>query len=177
MNRPMLLVCLFFLGSAACGGWLLGRLAPNTASAAVDQRVSDPNLDLAGLQARLSMVMADYHASNLWFAGRAENWPLADFYWKEVLSHMELSTKSDPSGKRAAKLKEILKAVEESPNMQVDEAIEKRDLRAFNAAYRGLLQGCYDCHKGVGKPYLRPRIPVPPSSSIINVDPKAVWPR
>ncbi len=123
------------------------------------------------------MVMADYHTANLWFAGRAENWPLADYYWQQVEKHMELSAASDPTGTRKEDLATIFRAIERSPAMQVDEAIAKRDLTAFGASYRALLQGCYNCHKVAGMPYLRPRMPVPPSSSVINVDVKATWPK
>src|SRR5262245_18114100 len=35
-----------------------------------------------------AMSDVDYHFSNLWFAGKAKNWPLAEFYWKESLSHL-----------------------------------------------------------------------------------------
>lgn len=178
MIRPSLIAGLVFLAGAACGALLLGHVGPERASAAQDAppALSDPKHDLASLRARLAMVMADYHASNLWFAGRSENWPLAEFYWKEVLAHMELSAQSDPSGKSEERLKQILKAIEDAPSMQVDEAIEKQDLRTFHTAYRNLLVGCYNCHKAAGRPYLRPRLPVPPSSSLINVDPKATWP-
>ena len=29
-----------------------------------------------------------YHCSNLWFAAQAKNWPLADFYLGETISHL-----------------------------------------------------------------------------------------
>jgi hypothetical protein len=178
MTRASLNVCFVLVAGAVFGTLLWGRLGPDIARAApTDARAADSQVDSADLQARLAMVMADYHTANLWFAGKAENWPLADYYWMEVQSHMELSARADPSGRREAKLQQILKAIEDAPTMQVDEAISKRDLRAFGTAYRNLLVGCYNCHKAAGKPYLRPRMPVPPSSSIINVNPKAIWPR
>jgi hypothetical protein len=179
MIRPSLIVCLVVLGGAACLAVWLGELRPPTAWAAqkTDAPASDPEHDLAHLEARLAMVMADYHASNLWFAGSSANWPLAEFYWKEVQAHIEMSPKSDLSGKNEAELKQIAAAIAKSPTMQVAAAIEKQDLRTFASAYRGLLVGCYDCHKAAGKPYLRPRLPVRPSRSIINVDPKATWPQ
>jgi len=42
----------------------------------------------------------------------------------------------------------------------------------FTGAYRHTIEGCYACHKASDKPYLRPRIPEPPESRIINVDPR-----
>ena len=35
-----------------------------------------------------TMIDVDYHCTKLWFAGKAENWPLAKFYWSEMVSHM-----------------------------------------------------------------------------------------
>jgi hypothetical protein len=60
--------------------------------------------------------------------------------------------------------------------MQVGRAIQRQDVLAFSSTYRALLQGCYDCHKAQGMPYLRPRMPVKPAQAIINVDTRATWP-
>jgi hypothetical protein len=128
-----------------------------------------------------AMYSVDYHAQSLWFAGKAGNWPLADYYWKKTLSHMHLAVKINPVRKDNAgqevRLKEILQSIESSPSMQVGQAIQNQDLTKFQATYRSLLEGCYACHRAVDKPFLRPRMPVPPAQSIINVDPKATLPR
>ncbi|MDE2507185.1 MAG: hypothetical protein KGM43_08250, partial [Planctomycetota bacterium] len=41
-------------------------------------------------------IMADvgYHFTNLWFAGDAENWPLADFYLSETKSHLRWAVRA-----------------------------------------------------------------------------------
>jgi hypothetical protein len=57
------------------------------------------------------------------------------------------------------------------------EAVEKKDVKAFDAAYRTTLETCYACHKTSGKPYLRPMIPKTPPQPIINYDPAADWPQ
>ncbi len=179
MSRRRTLCGLTFLGAAILAAALWGQFArpglSRAAAAQADQ--SEPPSELLQMQARLSMFMADYHSSNLWFAGRAQNWPLAQYYWEKVNMHMELSADADPSGEQRERLEKVRKAIEESPAMQVDEAIARQDLRAFGDAYRNLLQGCYNCHKVAGYPELRPRMPVPPSSSMINADPRADWPR
>lgn len=179
MNRYNLLACAALAAGVACGGWFLDRPSVKTAAASPksEARLSDPAHNVGSLMSRLAMVMADYHTTNLWFAGRAGNWPLADYYWREVEAHIDLSAKSDPTGQMQARLERIVKAIDDSPTMQVPEAIAAQDARAFAAAYRGLLVGCYDCHKAVGMAYLRPQMPVRPHRSIINVDPKATWPQ
>ncbi len=168
------------LGAALFGQ--LGEItSPATAAAPAPQEMTDD--ELAQLQARVAMVAVDYHASNLWFAGKAENWPLADYYWQQTLNHIQLSVKvkATPARKgepgNEARLAEIAEAIETSPSMQVGAAIERNDLRQFLVSYRTLLEGCYTCHKAAGLPFLRPRMPVPPASSIITVDANAPWPQ
>lgn len=128
-----------------------------------------------------SMMDVDYHYTNLWFAAKAENWPLAEFYWKETLSHLRWAVRIIPVRKDNAgeevKLQDILQSIEQSPYMQVGKAIEDKDLKRFEITYRYTLEGCYSCHKASGKPYLRPRIPERPATTIINFDPNAIWPR
>jgi hypothetical protein len=45
-----------------------------------------------------SHMMADVgdHFTNLWFAGRAQNWPLADFYLGETKSHLRWAVRRIP---------------------------------------------------------------------------------
>ena len=128
-----------------------------------------------------AMSAVDYHAQNLFFAGKAENWPLADYYWNKTLQHMRLSASLTPVVKDKAgqevKLGEILQSIESTPSMQVGKAIQSKDLKTFLTSYRALLNGCYSCHRAVDKPFLRPRLPAPPANSIINIDPKATDPR
>lgn len=128
-----------------------------------------------------AMSDVDYHFSNLWFAGKAENWPLAEFYWKESVSHMKWAVRIIPIRKDSAgkeiKLEDILQSIEQSPFMQMGEVIKQHDSKKFEPTYRYLLEGCYACHKASDKPYLRPQIPARPASTMLNFDPKATWPK
>lgn len=154
---------------------------------------SKPNLDPAALSAEIerlktivpdqshAMKDVDYHFTNLWFAGKAKNWPLAEFYWKETLSHLHWAVRIIPVRKdnagREIKLEEILQAIEMTPTMQMGEVVKAQNGEKFEPAYRALLEGCYLCHKAADKPYLRPQIPERQATSIINFDPKASWPK
>ncbi len=53
---------------------------------------------LEGLIPDQAHLMADVgdHFTNLWFAGRAENWPLADFYLNETKSHLRRAVRRIP---------------------------------------------------------------------------------
>lgn len=128
-----------------------------------------------------AMMDVEYHFSNLWFAGQAENWPLAEFYWKETLSHLRWAVRIIPIRKDSAgqpvDLVGILSSMENSPFMQLGQVIGRKDRAEFEKTYRVVLGGCYSCHKASEKPYLRPGIPESQRSSIIQVDPKAEWPK
>jgi cytochrome c553 len=129
-----------------------------------------------------SHMMADVgdHFANLWFAGRAENWPLAEFYLAETKSHLRWAVRRIPIRKdnqgRDINLGNILEAFENSQLTQLKGAIDGKAKAAFEKVYKESLTMCYSCHKAVNKPYLRPQIPTEPASRIINFDPKADWP-
>ena len=128
-----------------------------------------------------AMKDVDYHFTNLWFAGKSENWPLADFYWKETMSHIKWAVRIIPIRKdnagREIKLAEILQAIEMTPSMQMGEVIKDQNGGKFESTYRFVLEGCYSCHRAVDKPFLRLQIPERPATSIMNFDPKATWPK
>src|SRR5712691_8699601 len=42
------------------------------------------------------MMDVQWHWTNLWFAGRRKNWPLAQFYFNETRSHIQWLIKKSP---------------------------------------------------------------------------------
>jgi hypothetical protein len=129
-----------------------------------------------------SHMMADVgdHFTNLWFAGRAENWPLADFYLSETRSHLHWAVRRIPIRKdnrgQDVNLVNILEAFENSQLTQLKQAIDRKDRSGFESVFKVSLTVCYSCHKAADKPYLRPQIPTQPASRIMNFDPRADWP-
>lgn len=127
-------------------------------------------------------IMADVgdHFANLWFAGRAENWPLADFYLGETKSHLRWAVRRIPIRKDNRgldiNLGNILQAFENSELTQLKTTIDRKDKTAFEKVYRESLTMCYACHKAADKPYLRPQVPDEPASRIMNFSLKADWP-
>lgn len=163
-----------------------GISGPRQARAA-DQPAAG-NDELAALRAEVerlkaSLTMAnsmrdiDYHSQALWFAGRTGNWPLAEYYLGSLQGHMHLVADKSAQGKPVDVVaKADQQIAENSPTAGIQRAIQRKDVVQFQAAYRAMLQSCYNCHKAVGKPYLRPRMPVKPAQAIINSDPTATWP-
>ncbi len=129
-----------------------------------------------------SHMMADVgdHFTNLWFAGKAENWPLADFYLSEAKSHLHWAVRRIPIRKdnrgQDVNLVNILEAFENSQLTQLKQAIDRKNRSGFETVYKESLTVCYSCHKAADKPYLRPQIPREPTSRIMNFDPRADWP-
>jgi hypothetical protein len=145
-----------------------------------------PVTELEAIKGKLpdqSHVMQDvsYHFSNLWFAGKHENWDLANFYWSETRSHLHWAVRIIPVRKDNAgvevKLEEILQGMENGPLKQLGEAIAAHNHSAFEKTYRTTMETCYGCHKAAAKPFLRLQIPAQPESPIINFDPNADLPR
>jgi hypothetical protein len=165
------------VGSSGCG-----KPAPAAPAGEPTDELDARVKALEGLIPDQALIMADVadHFINLWFAGKCKNWPLADFYLGETRSHLHWAVRRIPVRKDNAgydvKLVEILQAFENGPLKPLKGAIDGKDRLAFESAYRLTLTGCYSCQKASDKPYLRPRVPTEPVSSIINFDPKASWP-
>ncbi|MCX7144271.1 MAG: hypothetical protein NT123_25200 [Proteobacteria bacterium] len=123
------------------------------------------------------MADVDYHFANLWFAAHNANWPLAEFYLGETRSHLNWVVRMRPVRRLAAggelDLRPVLQGVESSGLSDIKASINKRDLSAFEAAYRGTMMQCYGCHAASEKPYLRLRIPEAPATRMIDRQGKA----
>jgi hypothetical protein len=157
------------------------------------QEAAKPPADLATLQAEIellkkvvpdqahAMMDVDYHFTNLWFAAQQGNWPLAQHYLNETRSHLRWAVRIIPIRKDSAgkeiKLQDILQAFENSPLKQLEDAVKEKDREKMVAAYEFTLTTCYSCHKAADKPYLRPRIPEHPATTILSIDPKSEWPK
>src|SRR5438093_9935198 len=154
-------------------------------------KTSDPTNQIAALRAEIdqlkgkvpdqSHAMSDvgYHFANLWFAGEKRNWPLAKFYLDETRSHLKWAVRIIPVRKTKAgevDLRGILEAVDNTMLSEIQQAIEKQDVKQFGDTYKQTIEGCYSCHKASEKPYLRPQIPEQPETRILNFEPEAKWP-
>ncbi len=147
-----------------------------------DQGVKDDLAHLKDTQPSQSHTMMDvgFHTANMWFAGQAQNWPLARFYFNETRQHIRWTirvrpVRKDPDG-NPVDLKGIFDAIDTSTFETLKAAIEKKDGPAFEAAYKQTLESCYSCHKACGLGFLRPMVPAMGPQPIINLDPSARWP-
>src|SRR5690348_1896239 len=90
--------------------------------------------DLIPSQSHMMADVAD-HFTNLWFAGRGENWPLADFYLGETKSHLHWAVRRIPIRKdnrgQDVNLVNILEAFENSQLTQLKAVIDRKDEPGF----------------------------------------------
>jgi hypothetical protein len=166
---------------AALRGHAAEPLLQPRAKAAADQSAEIAALKaeierLKGMLPDQSHVMKDvaYHFSNLWFAGKAQNWPLAAFYLSETRSHLRWAVRVRPTRRTAAgdiDLAGILDGMDRSLLATLQKTIEAKDAGAFATAYTDTLTGCYACHQASEKPYLRPHVPDAPEGRMIELVP------
>jgi cytochrome c553 len=183
-----LLTCaLFVSGVTACQqAKLPASTGPSEANEAAAKELAAMKADIQMLKDKApsaSVAMADvsFHWSNLWFAGRAKNWPLANYYYSEARNHVRWLIRINPMPKgpdgQPVDLKGIFDAIDTSTFAAVKAAIDKKDSAQFPVVYKAALESCYSCHKSVGRPYIRPQIPTVVPQTIANMDPTASWPQ
>ena len=131
-----------------------------------------------------STIMMDvqWHWTNLWFAGKRRNWPLATYYFNEARGHIQQLVRKNPTirnnvDQTDVDLVGVFDGIDTSSLAMVKDAIEKKDGPTFEKNYRVMLESCYACHKAVGRPYIRPQIPAAQVQSIVNMDLTAAWPQ
>ena len=128
------------------------------------------------------MMDVQFHWTNLWWAGRKRNWPLAMYYFNETRGHIQWLIRKSPIMRSQIDQKDvdisgIFDGIDTSSLQMVKDAIEKKDGPMFDKNYRIMLESCYACHKSVGRPYIRPQIPTAQVQQIVNMDPNATWPQ
>ena len=182
------------VGAVVATGGGLGLATPVSAQQAAAQPARPPALptveslpsEVAQLKALVpsnSHIMMDvqFHWVNLWFAGQRKNWPLALYYFNESRGHIQWLIRKSPTTRGTdgtdVDIKSIFDAVDTSSLAAVKTAIEAKSSVQFAATYKTMLESCYACHKSVGRPYLRPMVPLNAGQMIINPDPNATWPQ
>ena len=188
IQRVLMVLCGIFLGVGLDREWPHGLvptvLAQQGRRAALPTMESLP-MEVAQLKALVpsnSHIMMDvqFHWTNLWFAGRRKNWPLALYFFNETRGHIQWLLRKSPTTRgpdgKDVDMQGIFDGVDTSSLAAVKTAIEKQDSAQFAASYRTMLESCYACHKAVGRPYLRPMLPQTQVMPILNFDPNATWP-
>jgi len=106
---------------------------------------ADPGY-LPGLGEFMS-AMQMRHAK-LWFAGKAENWPLASYELDEIQEGFEDIVKYHPIHEGSpVPVREILPELTGPPLAELRGAVDARDEAAFERGFDSLTAACNACHR------------------------------
>ena len=97
------------------------------------------------------MVQQQMRHIKLWFAGRAANWPLADYEIDALRDGFE-DVNQQFGG-------DAVENAVGGPLSALDKAIEAKDRAAFTDAYDKLTAGCNSCHRSLGHAFIVIRRP------------------
>ncbi len=125
-----------FLGAFFIAGALLAMPTANAQDASTQPRAAGepPEADIGEI-----MVLQQMRHIKLWFAGRAGNWPLADYEidkLKEGFADVDKLIGGD--------------TVQQAVGVHIDalqKAIEAKDREAFTRGFDRLSAGCNSCHR------------------------------
>jgi hypothetical protein len=118
---------------------------------------------LAAIQPGLGTVMIEYanRYSDIYYAAKGGNWPLAAYQLKEMREIQEVGETTRPA--RA----EALKAFEQSFLDPLAKTIEAKNFESLETAFKGGVQGCNGCHAALGFPYIKYELPSSPPSPLV----------
>lgn len=162
--------------------WSLTAPSQAQAPAAVNAENNDPaalRTEIERLKSimpgqSLAMTQVAYNFNNLWFAARAGNWPLAQFYFGDAKGRLRWALRITPVRKISTgnlELEPFLDALEKTQLAKLGETIMAKDVKQFEAAYRATLEGCHTCHTASEKPYLALQVPTAPAEPMLHFAP------
>ena len=99
------------------------------------------------------MTLQQMRHLKLWFAGQAQNWPLADYELDELKEGYEDIVKYYPT-KDDAPTGVMASAVIEKEVADLNKATEAKDRKQFTAAFDKLTASCNACHQASKKPFI-----------------------
>ena len=104
---------------------------------------------------RLGDIMNGVQARHvkLWFAGKAQNWGLADFELRQLKASVTEAALLY-SGIPVTNVTTL-----DGPLNRVSAAIAAKDTRQFAAAMNDVTDGCNSCHQSMGRGFIAIRIP------------------
>ena len=107
------------------------------------------------------MSSIQVHHAKLWFAGKEQNWELADFEMHEIGEAIDAIKEYQTEREESKKIDMLKPALD-----AVNDAIQKKDAVLFNSSYLLLTNTCNNCHKAVNFSFNIVKIPeIPPFSN------------
>ena len=114
--------------------------------------------DMATIQPGLARIMPEIGARTwkLFYAAKAQNWPMAKFQWKEIQGLMELGAFMRP------KHEEALNQYMEENWKKLEAPIKDEDFATFEKLFHEAIDMANAYHELKDKPYIRWQLPAEP---------------
>ncbi len=94
------------------------------------------------------MTFNQMRHTKLWFAGQAENWPLAAYELDELREGFDDAVRFHPTQKGSPlPIKDLVPKMVTEPLHQLDLAIQAEDKARFDDAFDELTRACNSCHR------------------------------
>jgi hypothetical protein len=118
--------------------------------------------ELARMQPGMDRLMAEvgYRVHRLYYAAKAGNWKLAEYFYTSTVKQLRLCATSRP------KYAEDMAAYLEQDCAPVRDALRERDQTAFDAAYEKLVDRANHYHDVYKKQWLHWKTPDTPPSDL-----------
>jgi len=107
------------------------------------------------------MAVLQRHANKLYFAGRFENWQLADFYVEEIEETAKAFSKKNVMHGQI-NISGLMGGLILPEVVELEQAVNAQDARAFRDHYHALIKNCNACHTAANLPFIvinEPRTP------------------
>jgi hypothetical protein len=159
-KRPVLLGTLTLLFAAAAGSPALPQ------AGSTDTANGAPVPYTLTMGDMMNTLIQPRHAK-LGLAGKAQNWPLAQYDLVEIRQAFAGIIKAQPTF-MGLPVQQLVDAALTQPMNAVDAAIKEENAQKFTAAYAQLTAGCNACHTALEHPFVV--IKVPDASAFPNQD-------
>jgi hypothetical protein len=101
------------------------------------------------------------HFAKLYFAGKAQNWPLAEFELHEVEENMDRGVALRPE-EHGTNLVGLNDAFKQTQLAALKTAAQNKDWSAFQSAYTEAVGVCNGCHEETARPFIVITVPAAP---------------
>ena len=152
MNKPPLFVGILALIAAAAGVAAAQTVQGASPSAPATAATAEPAPYAMTFGDMMNTLIQPRHAK-LGLAGRAQNWPLAEYVLVEIRRAFAAIVKTQPRF-GGLPVGELVDAAVTKPINAVETAIQSRDAKAFAASYAELTAGCNACHAAADHPFI-----------------------
>ncbi|MFT4815030.1 MAG: hypothetical protein ACI80L_001465 [Pseudohongiellaceae bacterium] len=128
----------------------------------------DPSNYVPGLGDLMGSLQVQH--GKLWFAGSAQNWPLAAYAVDAIKEGIADMIVLRPRYKRES-IVEMLTLFTAQPLQDLGEAVEAKDSALFMRAYDSLTEGCNTCHRNHDYGFIAIQRPTAPALTNLRYRP------